>query len=133
MRDRAIIMAGLAVFMAAVTVPFWCARAGAKPSARQPELTLPANAKQCVAPPEKMRAEHMQMLVNWREDVVRRGDRQFVAYNGKVYEKSLSSTCLRCHNKREFCDRCHAYSGVSGPYCWNCHNEPQTTTARSMP
>ena len=48
----------------------------------------------------------------------------YVAFNGKVYEKSLTGTCLGCHNKAEFCDRCHAYSGVSSPYCWNCHSEP---------
>jgi RNase P subunit RPR2 len=83
-----------------------------------------------------MRAAHMKMLIQWREDVVRRGDRRFVAFNGKVYEKSLTRTCLGCHNKAGFCDRCHAYSGVSGPYCWNCHSDPQTvalSTVRSTP
>ena len=29
-------------------------------------------------------------------------------------------------NKAGFCDRCHDYSGVSGPYCWNCHSDPQS-------
>jgi hypothetical protein len=133
MRDRIWIFAGLAVFVAALTAPFWWAHAVAMPLAKRPDLVLPANQKECVVPTETMRAMHMQLLVNWREDVVRRGDRQYVAFNGKVYEKSLTHTCLGCHNKAEFCDRCHAYSGVSTPSCWNCHNEPQTTIAGRTP
>jgi hypothetical protein len=133
MRDRLWIIAGLALFVAAATTPFWFAHANAKDLSKLPDLTLPANQKQCVAPTGTMRAEHMQLLVSWREDVVRRGDRRYVAFNGKVYEKSLTKTCLGCHSKEQFCDRCHAYAGVSGPYCWNCHNEPQAIAARTTP
>lgn len=133
MRDRVWILAGLAVFVALVTLPVWSARGPARNRATRPNLTLPAQAKQCILPAAVMRSEHMQLLVRWREDVVRRGDRRFVAPDGKVYEKSLNRTCLGCHNKQEFCDRCHTYAGVSSPYCWNCHDEPRTTVARSMP
>lgn len=133
MRDRVWIFAGLAVFVAAVTTPFWYARANTKAQTRQPDLVLPVNQKECAAPVGTMRAAHMKLLLDWREDVVRRGDRRYVAYNGRIYEKSLTRTCLGCHNKASFCDRCHEYSGVSGPYCWNCHNDPRTTSARSMP
>jgi hypothetical protein len=133
MRDRVWSLVGLAVFVVVLTAPFWCARAGANPSARLPNLQLPATQKECIAPAGTMRAVHMQLLVNWREDVVRRGDRKYIAYDGKVYEKSLTHTCMGCHSKAGFCDRCHAYSGVSAPYCWNCHNEPQTTIGRSTP
>lgn len=131
MRDRLWILAGLALFVVAFTTPFWHAQA--KASVKQPDLVLPVNQKECVAPASTMRAAHMQMLLNWREDVVRRGDRRYHAFDGKVYDKSLTGTCLGCHNKREFCDRCHEYSGVSGPYCWNCHSEPQLAMARVMP
>jgi len=131
MRDRVWIFVGLAVFAAGFTAPFW--HVHAKASARQPDLVLPANQKECVAPASTMRAAHMQMLLNWREDVVRHGDRRYVAFDGKVYEKSLTHTCLGCHSKAGFCDRCHEYSGVSGPYCWNCHSDPQATVARSRP
>jgi hypothetical protein len=130
-RDRVWIFAGLAVFVAAFTVPFWHAHARA--SVRQLELVRPAGNKECVAPAGTMRAAHMQMLLSWREDVVRRGDRRYIAMDGKVYEKSLTKTCLGCHSKREFCDRCHSYSGVSGPYCWNCHSAPQAAVARVVP
>lgn len=133
MRDRVWIVAGLAVFAAAVTAPFWCARPGAKDLTKLPHLVLPANQKQCVAPVSYMRASHMVLLLRWRQDVVRRGQRRYVAFNGKVYQRSLTGTCLGCHSKEQFCDRCHAYVGVSGPYCWNCHNQPQTHVADVLP
>ena len=98
-----------------------------------PNLTLPVNQKQCVAPISYMRASHMQLLLQWRRDVVRRGDRKYVAFDGKVYDMSLTKTCLGCHNKEQFCGRCHTYAGVSGPYCWNCHNEPQPSVAKAFP
>jgi hypothetical protein len=66
----------------------------------------------------------MDLLMTWRDDVVRRNVRTWTAPNGKAYTASLSGTCLRCHaNKAEFCDRCHTYAGVT-PYCWDCHVDP---------
>jgi hypothetical protein len=134
MRDRLWIIAGLVLLVAGVTTPFWSARTAPKNLAKLPDLTLPANQKECVAPVSYMRSSHMQLLLSWREDAVRHGQRQYVAFNGKVYDKSLTRTCMGCHNKAEFCDRCHAYSGVSQPYCWNCHVQPQVNVAlRSLP
>ncbi len=133
MRDRFWIVAGLAVFAVAVTAPFWCARPAAKDLTKLPNLTLPVNQKQCVAPISYMRASHMQLLLQWRKDVVRRGDRKYAAFDGKVYDMSLTKTCLGCHNKEQFCGRCHTYAGVSGPYCWNCHNAPQSTATAAVP
>src|ERR1700734_312586 len=115
MRDRVWIAAGLAVFVAALTLPFWLAHAGTHAAVKTPNLVLPVNQKECVAPAATMRAEHMRLLLSWREDVVRHGDRRYIAYNGKIFEKSLTGACLGCHNKAGFCDRCHAYSGVSEP------------------
>ena len=41
------------------------------------------------------------------------------------YYKSLSGTCMSCHDdKAGFCDKCHDYLGVQ-PYCWDCHVEPK--------
>lgn len=132
MRDRVWILLGLGLFAALLTMPFWHAAVSPKAAQQGPAVALPANPRQCVAPAATMRAEHMHMLIAWREDVVRNGNRRFMAFNGKTYEKSLTGTCLGCHNKAEFCDRCHAYSGVSTPYCWSCHNELRTTVAGSM-
>lgn len=133
MRDRPLIITGLIVFVGLFTYPLWHASA-ARSSAAAPEIKLPTQETECVAPVSYMRDSHMQLLVNWREEVVRNNQRQFKAFNGKVHDKSLTGTCLsQCHkDKSGFCDRCHKYAGVSGPYCWDCHNEPNVM-ARSAP
>lgn len=134
MRDRLWILAGLAAFVAFATVPFWAAHFSTTHSrVMGPNLLLPAQQKQCVAPATFMRSSHMKLLVSWREDVVRHGNRGYIAQDGKIYDKSLTRTCLGCHSKQQFCDRCHTYSGVAEAYCWSCHNEPQTNIARSTP
>ena len=124
MRDRPLILVCLLGFVWLFTLPVWHAFAG-KYSPTAPDVKLPLNEKQCVAPTAYMRDSHMQLLVDWRDDVVRNNHRQFTAWNGKVYDMSLTRTCLaQCHtNKAEFCDRCHNYAGVSGPYCWDCHHD----------
>ena len=124
MRDRPIIYCGLLIFLLLVTFPVWH-NLSAAVNAKGPNPAKPATARQCVAPVEFMRSSHMTLLLDWREDVVRGGERDFVAPDGKRYEKSLTSTCLKeCHNtgKAEFCDRCHNYEAVSLP-CWNCHQD----------
>ena len=133
MRDRPLILAGLLAFVGFFTYPIWYGRAR-NTSTVAPVVKLPTQQKECVAPVQYMRDSHMQLLLDWREQVVHYDQRQFTAWNGKVYDKSLTRTCLeQCHsNKAEFCDRCHTYIGVSGPYCWNCHNDAQLT-ARSTP
>lgn len=121
MKDKSKILAGLAIFIAAITFPFWFNMGRAAPA---PELELTAKAKAaktCVMPTEYMTAEHMQLLDVWRHNVVRNGERMFVNAEGKLFDMSLSNTCLDCHsNKEQFCDRCHNYASVS-PYCWDCH------------
>ncbi len=133
MRDRPQIFAGLFIFVGLFTFPLWHGRT-MNTSTAAPDVKLPANEKQCVAPLSYMRDSHMQLLIDWRQQVVRDNQRQFHAFNGKTYDKSLTRTCLaQCHtNKAEFCDRCHTYAGVSGPYCFDCHTEPRTM-ARSTP
>jgi len=134
MNDRPFILGGLIVFIVFVTVPIWRGITAKQVVLAAPAIKLPAQEKQCVAPVSYMRTSHMQLLAEWRDSVVRTGQRQYVAYNGKVYEKSLTQTCLSaCHGGRqEFCDRCHSYSGVSTLNCWKCHSDaPQV--ARSLP
>jgi hypothetical protein len=71
-----------------------------------------------------MRPYHMDLLNQWRDAVVRDGDRIYVSSTGERFEMSLSNTCMDCHvSKVNFCDSCHNYVGVS-PYCWDCHVEP---------
>ena len=121
MKDKKKILAGLAVFIAAITFPFWYNMGKAAPA---PEVELTAKAKAakvCVMPTAYMKAEHMQLLDVWRHNVVRNGECAFVNAEGKLFNMSLSNTCLDCHsNKEQFCDRCHDYASVR-PYCWDCH------------
>jgi hypothetical protein len=121
MKDKKKILAGLVVFIAAITFPFWYNLGKAAP-APEVELTEKAKAaKTCVMPNAFMKAEHMQLLDVWRHNVSRNGERMFVNAEGKLFNMSLSNTCLDCHsNKEKFCDRCHDYASVR-PYCWDCH------------
>jgi hypothetical protein len=118
-RERVVIFAGVFAFVAIVTLPVWY---GAVLGTRAP---LPAIAKPageaCVLPKAEMRTSHMTLLVGWRERVVRRGERTFVAEGGKTYAMSLTGTCLACHGARaDSCDRCHAVVNVR-PACFSCH------------
>lgn len=124
MRDRSLIFGGLVLFLGLITFPVWYnLAAGTAPKA--PDLKLPVREKNCVEPAETMRTSHMELLMNWREDVVRRGLRNFTAFDGRTYTMALTQTCMKCHaSKEEFCDRCHNYAGVK-PYCWNCHIDPK--------
>jgi hypothetical protein len=123
MRDRPVILGGLLALLAALTVPIWYNLAAGKAS-RPPDLRLPSNEKNCVAPVAYMRTSHMELLIEWRDQVVRNGVRTYQAFDGRTHRISLSRTCLGCHDrKEEFCDRCHDYAAVK-PACWNCHVDP---------
>jgi len=124
MRDKVPILAGLAAFLVLITMPIWW-NAARGTTAKGPDPVLPANEKTCVAPLEYMKTSHMQLLIDWREQVVRSDNRTYKAFNGKNYRVSLTGTCLGCHtNKAEFCDRCHNYAAVT-IYCWDCHVDPK--------
>lgn len=122
------IIAGLVIFVAIVTFPF-IYNVGKADTVPEPKLDTPVinqmTVKQCIEPKQVMRAEHMQILNNWRDSVVRSGNRIYTASDGKQYSMSLQNTCLNCHsNKKEFCDKCHNYMAVK-PYCFDCHLEPK--------
>ena len=124
MSDTGKIAAGLVLFLIVVTVPMWIHFArGTVPEIPDPEIIV--ENENCVRDAEYMKTYHMDLLNQWRDDVVRRNDRIHVSPDGKSYDKSLSRTCMGCHsNKSNFCDRCHDYAGVN-PYCWECHVEPR--------
>ncbi|MFH1626001.1 MAG: sulfate reduction electron transfer complex DsrMKJOP subunit DsrJ [Pseudomonadota bacterium] len=124
MYDRGKVIAGLIVFLCLITFPIWYNVVSGK-AAYRPELKIATEEKNCVEPLQYMREGHMQLLNNWRETVVREGERIYAAADGKKYTMSLSNTCLSCHsNKADFCDRCHNYVNVT-PTCWNCHVIPE--------
>jgi hypothetical protein len=101
-------------------------KAAAKPDIKfdTPEI-LKMEDKKCIEPRELMRANHMKTLDNWRDSVVRNGDRNPILISGRKYEKSLQNGCMKCHsNKEAFCDKCHGYLDVK-PTCWECHVAPK--------
>lgn len=126
------IVTGLAIFLVLVTVPVWYNMGKAAP-APVPKIDTPVisqmQQKQCVLPKEEMITGHMQLLNDWRTQVVRNGKRLYVAADGKKYNMSLQNECMKCHsNKSQFCDVCHNYAGLatnSIPYCWTCHVAPK--------
>ncbi len=122
------IIAGLLVFVAIIAFPFIYSM-GTDIVKPEPKIDTPViqqmAVKQCVESKNFMKAEHMQLLNNWRDEVVREGKRVYVASDGKQYNMSLQNTCMHCHsNKKEFCDTCHNYMAVK-PYCWDCHIAPK--------
>lgn len=122
MYDGGKIVTGLVLFIGFVTYPIWhsVGRANAIPELKKPVLE-----KKCIEPATSMRASHMQILDDWRNTVVRDGERTLVEVGGKKYDKSLQNSCMKCHtSKKEFCDKCHTYAGVN-PYCWTCHVQPE--------
>ena len=126
MGDRTVAGVGLALFLAAAAFPIWHAVGRAEGPA-QPELELPEDASACVEDTEFMRANHMDLLNQWRHAVVRNGETEYASATGETFEMSLTATCMDCHGNREtFCKRCHDYANVEPP-CWDCHVEPEGT------
>lgn len=131
--DRNKVILGLLIFFAVITLPLW-KNLGTIIPAPQPKLDTPAiqqlaeKDRKCVADTAFMRNNHMQMLVDWRDDVVRNGNRIYTAPGGKKFNASLSNTCMECHsNKSQFCDQCHNYVAVA-PNCWGCHLDKEKKT-----
>jgi hypothetical protein len=128
MYDAGKIIVGLIIFIGLFTTPIWYDLVNGE-SSNKPNIVLPVNEdiKECVASTKYMRESHMDLLNEWRDEVVRKGNRIYTSPNGKEFEMSLTKTCTNCHsNKTEFCDQCHDYLGVT-PYCWDCHVELQKT------
>ncbi len=127
--SKQMIIAGLAIFVIAVLSPFWFNMATVTQAAPKPELVgKAATEKKCVLDKYDMRANHMSLLDEWRDSVVRDADRKYTAANGHTFNMSLSTgenSCLGCHeDKAKFCDSCHNYASVT-PYCWECHTNPK--------
>lgn len=133
MYDANKIIPGLVIFVGLFTFPIWSSLGTASP-APDPKIDTPEIQqmieKKCVESKRYMRTTHMQLLNNWRDTVVREGNRTYKAADGEEYNMSLQLTCMKCHSsKKNFCDSCHIYASVT-PYCWDCHivpKEPEET------
>ena len=134
MNDKPIIVAGLAVFVVLGTFPIWYTL-GFSEDPSPPDLEIPQG--ECVDDAEWMRANHMNLLKDWRQEVVREGDKTMIVAGGQEYQKSLTNGCMKCHvNRQTFCYECHKYTNAvqllplrgtdgsqRGISCWNCHLE----------
>lgn len=120
MYDKGKIISGVVIALVLVTFPLsYLAASG--DGGYEPQPVLPTDETKCVEPTEWMIDNHMHLLDEWRNTVVRGDDRVYVASDGTEYTISLTGTCLGCHpDKDEFCDACHDFAGVQ-PTCWNCH------------
>jgi len=142
--DIKYIALGLLIFFGLI-FSFVAPNLGKTVAAPTPKLDTPAIQKlaakdrKCVMPTDYMRANHMQMLIDWRENVIRSrdagypsaDDRMFINPEGKKYLASLSNTCLNCHsNKAQFCDQCHNYVAVT-PNCFGCHLTKEQPVAKA--
>ncbi|MDR3630115.1 MAG: sulfate reduction electron transfer complex DsrMKJOP subunit DsrJ [Desulfocapsaceae bacterium] len=122
MYNKGTIIPGLIIFVLIVMSPvlYNGLKAGSVPKPEPP----PGGEKQCVLPVSEMRDKHMQLLNEWRDEVLRDDERVTVVADGKQYRKGLQLACMQCHtNKEKFCDSCHEYASVK-PYCWDCHLTP---------
>jgi len=117
------VIAGIIAFLVICTSPFWAGMSASK--YEKPAIVLPQNEKQCIEDVKFMRAEHMQLLNEWRDQALRGDKRVYVSSTGKKWDISLQNTCMKCHNSyEEFCDKCHKTNNVD-PYCWTCHVLPK--------
>ena len=122
MNEKILIFSVLVVFLLGASFPFW---QSIDPD-DFPKVAMETKGEQCVAPAEYMRKNHMLLLNNWRDSVVRDGERFHIMPDGSRVEKSLTKTCLGCHvSKKQFCEECHTYASVK-PYCWECHVVPKS-------
>jgi len=122
MIERLLVYGGLAGFLFLVSIPFWFSDQSSKH--QPPSLSVSSSKGHCVESRAFMRANHMKLLEKWRDDVVRHGNRIHVSTDGRVFQKSLTHTCIDCHeNREEFCGQCHSTLNVK-TYCWECHVTP---------
>jgi hypothetical protein len=124
MYDKKLIIPGLIIFVALMTFPIWKNMGNAGPV---PKPEKPAGVTKCIDSVDVMRTSHMKILDQWRDEVLRDGNRTSVEVEGVAYPRSLMNGCMKCHaDKKKFCDECHTYTSVK-PYCWDCHYVPKET------
>ena len=132
--DKGKIIGGLVVFVLLVMAATFY-NLGMGKATTKPQLVYPKGQTQCVKGKRFMRENHMKLLDEWRNSVVRDGKRTQIKVGGRMYQKSLTKTCMHCHtNKATFCDRCHEYAGVTKKggqlRCWDCHIDPNVKARR---
>jgi hypothetical protein len=119
MYSKKFVIPGIILLLIIIFSPYWYNASTIGLGVAVPELQKPEG-ENCVEDKEWMRVNHMELLKDWRDDVVRKGDR--TQYNG--FNKTFED-CFNCHRSyEEFCMKCHGYLGVT-PGCVQCHIYPE--------
>lgn len=153
------IILGLLVFVFIIIFPILYnqgkANAGPDINLDTPEIAKLAD-KECIEPTEYMRANHMQLLLQWRDAAVREGATVYVNSQGDSFEISLEDTCLKCHSdntasKGNSSTNSQSTNSISNPanalaasvtsspnqFCFSCHDyaavEPNCWSCHSDP
>ncbi|MBR4741714.1 MAG: sulfate reduction electron transfer complex DsrMKJOP subunit DsrJ [Desulfovibrio sp.] len=122
MYNKTAVIVGIVILVVLLTSPFWVGIFGTTYTTTG--VTNPSDTQNCIENTDFMRAQHMRLLNEWRDEALRNENRTYIAKNGKKWEISLQNTCLKCHpNYSTFCEKCHLSNSVS-PYCWTCHIIP---------
>lgn len=107
--------------LAAIVLALPLFQAASASGVPQPDIVIANKDSKCIAPPEVMRRNHMEMLKHQRKLTLREGIRGAkVSLNG----------CIECHASKtngsvigsdaNFCQTCHDYVAVKLD-CWDCH------------
>jgi hypothetical protein len=114
----------------AIALPASLSYAAGEGRTPKPVIKIENADTKCVAPPEEMRRNHMEMLKHQRDETLREGIRG---------EPVSLNRCINCHASKQtgsvlgsnenFCQTCHAYVAVKLD-CWDCHQPKANYKAR---
>ncbi|MES0490405.1 MAG: sulfate reduction electron transfer complex DsrMKJOP subunit DsrJ [Leptospirales bacterium] len=132
MYNKTKVSIGILLFLCLASLPFWHSlMQDGEDSAIKNPVILATAGETCVEDRAFMRSNHMVLLHQWRDEVVRENKREYTNSHGELFQKSLSKTCLGCHsNKKEFCETCHAQASVKVT-CFDCHLQPEQMTEKN--
>lgn len=96
----------------------------------QPFLVMPEREEACIEDTAYMRFQHMDLLLDLRDEVVREGSHMQVVVDGQVRQVTLDG-CWDCHTDRtQFCNRCHDSVNLN-LNCFKCHHDPSSELSAS--
>ncbi len=98
MYDSGKVISGLIIFVLIITFPIWYNHGVA---ADVPKAEMPKDKKKCVLPLKEMRPNHMQMLNQWRDDVLRNGDRAFFRWKEKCIRRACRTPACSVTSARK--------------------------------
>ena len=118
MFDSGKVIVGLVIFVGLATSPFWYGAIFGQDddagNAPDPILSATASAAgPCVHSAEYMKASHMDLINEWRDRVVRGGERIYEGDEGREYVMSLTNGCLSCHDNKTLIHDIESSTGAS--------------------